>query len=140
MYDPRMFKLFLRLLGVVACLMGTYALIPLIIYVVVDWQRRMSTAAGSSPFEWAWAINPAIHGGILFALGTWLLRGSPSLANWIIREVETHCAYCSFPLEGLTSSTCPECGRLQPGRAASATHGPTKAVRTDVKNADQKAT
>jgi hypothetical protein len=121
-------------------LIAAQSLIPVAIYLFYDWRQRMSPTALAEPFEWRWVIDPGIRTGVLIAFGQWLLRGSPSLTNWIIREVEGQCAYCSVSLGGPTSSTCPQCGRIQPGRAASATHGPTKVVRTDVKNADQKAT
>lgn len=133
MYDPRMFKLFLRLVGVVVCLIAAYPLISVAIYLFYDLRQRMSPTALAQPFESRLLIELGIRTGIMLALGQWLLRGSPSLTNWMIREVEGQCAYCSVSLGGLSASTCPECGRLQPGRPATESQAQPKPAPVDAR-------
>ena len=124
MTDYTWFKLLVRAIGLLLIGMGLPSLLSNLIG-LVTWMSDPQSRASMNLLA---RFLPLVASyGAQSAFGLYLFFGAEALISRCIRDVRGHCACCGYPVGGVTSGICPECGtafELPVGGARSAQQPP----------------
>jgi hypothetical protein len=114
--DYAWFKLLLRAIGVL--LLGFS--IPSLIYSL--WWLFSSVfledMGGSIAAVLTNILGTIVYEGVRTAIALYLLLGPERLIRFCLKDLADRCLNCGYPLVGITTPACPECGLSIPRRSS----------------------